>query len=177
MSLVESKSSAISSIVWHFSVPSRVTFYENVCNLVASDLFRLPWLLFMSLVVLDSFHYKGHTCSRFYDVYRYEALDVLNTSTEEAIDWKIKSALSHMRCLAANMDKYLKMGFSLLNIITNHYELTVKQDVEGVELTIKLRRLYRCSCVECIFQHETLDNTNNDGRWFNEVSNMINMRW
>lgn len=64
--------------------------------------------MFMTLVLVDLFQYKGSTFRSFSDAEWYEKPDFLSTSAAEAINSKIKRALYHMRFICAdNMVIYL----------------------------------------------------------------------
>lgn len=61
----ESTALTLSSFLTHFPVPPRHVFYDNACNLFSSAILRVPWLLHMTRMIVDRFHFVSHKCSAF----------------------------------------------------------------------------------------------------------------
>ncbi|MEM6737858.1 MAG: hypothetical protein AAF620_17500, partial [Bacteroidota bacterium] len=147
MTRCESTALAISVAICYLLIPPEVILYDNACNTLASALLRLPWILIISFIIVDRFHYKGHTCNSFYDADRYKRLDNIKTSSAESINSKIKRALYHMRFLRGDtLVYYLNIRFALINLNAKYYELHSKRDVEDVNLNIFYSTLFNCDC-------------------------------
>ena len=150
MTRAESTALALSTMLMFFPVPPFVLLYDNACNTIASALLRLPWLLLLSFIIVDRFHYKGHTCNAFYDADRYRRLDNIKTSAAESVNAKIKRGLYNMRFLKGDvLIYYLNVRFSLLNLTALHYEKKGTADVEDVDLNKFYSELVPCNCNAC----------------------------
>ena len=153
MTRAESTALALSMMVMFFQVPPLVLLYDNACNTIASALLRIPWLLLFSFLVVDRFHYKGHTCNAFYDADRYRRLDGIKTSSAESINAKIKRGLFNMRFLKGDvLVFYLNIRFALINLIGLHFERKGSADVEDVDLNKFYSDIVPCNCRACILK-------------------------
>ena len=95
----ESTEVALNSILTHFQIPPRVVFYDNACNLFASAILRVPWLLNLTRFLVDRFHYKSHVCSSLFDPSSYRDLDMFKTTGAESINARIEKVLYFLRHL------------------------------------------------------------------------------
>ena len=147
MTRAESTSLALSSVLMFFQKPPAVMLYDNACNTLDAALLRLPWLMMYSLLIVDRFHYKGHTCNSLFDADMYRLLDAIKSSAAESINAKIKRALYHMRFSRGNLlVYYLNVRFALLNLTTIYCEWTGKSDVEDIDLNEFYANLVQCNC-------------------------------
>ena len=146
----ESTEVALDSILTHFRIPPRVIFYDNACNLYASALLRVPWLLNQTRFLVDRFHYKSHTCSTFFDPSSYRELDLFKTTGEESINARIEKVLCFLRYLRGkNYVPFLRARFALLNLGSIIREETGKPDLEDVSLWRKFQNYFDCECALC----------------------------
>ena len=163
MTRAESTSLALSSMVMHFQLPPAVILYDNACNTLAAALLRLPWILLFCFIIVDRFHYKGHTCSSFFDANSYRQLDDVRTSAAEAVNAKIKKALYHMRFLTGkNLVYYLNIRFALLNLAAFYYEETCSRDIEDADLATFFTKRFKCSCHFCSIEQQITAHSNSD---------------
>ena len=146
----ESTEVALTSILTHFRVPPRVVFYDNACNLFASALQRVPWLLHLSRMLVDRFHYKSHTCSSLFDPSSYRDLDAFKTTGAESINARIKKVLFFLRYLSGkNYVPFLRSRFALLNLGSMIRDETGKIDLEEATLWRKFQSYFVCECGLC----------------------------
>ena len=135
MLMSESTALALSIALMHLKIPPETIFYDNACNDLASALLRIPWLLMISYLIVDRFHYKHHSCNSFYDADTFKHLDGVKTSSAESINAKIKRALHYMRFLRGeSLVYYLNIRFALLNLNAKYYEVKERRDVEDADL-------------------------------------------
>jgi len=150
MTRSESTALALSSVIMHFPVPPRTIYYDNGCNMAASVLLRMPWLLVMSFITVDRFHYKGHLCNARFDATRFPQLDDHRTSAAESINSNIKRALFHIRYLRGeNLVTYLNVFFALLNLQTILSLTCGRRDIEDENLQGFFASLQCCPCRGC----------------------------
>lgn len=71
---VESIAMAISTIISFLYIHPRAVWYDNARNLYDSALIRPPFLPRSCRLMVDRFHFQGHTCSNHYNPDRYTAL-------------------------------------------------------------------------------------------------------
>lgn len=57
----ESILAALSSVLTHFPLTPRRVSYDNACNTYDSSVTRIPWFLRWIMLMVDRFHYTGHT--------------------------------------------------------------------------------------------------------------------
>lgn len=150
MDRCESTALALYIALMFFKIPPGTIFYDNGCNALAPALLRLPWLLLFSFIVVDRFHYKGHSCNSFYDADRYSVLDKFKSSSAESMNAKIKRSLHHMRFLRGeNLVYYLNARFALLNLDAKYYEMNATRDAEDANMNKIFANLFDCSCATC----------------------------
>ena len=150
MERCESTALALSIALMFFKIPPCTIFYDNGCNALSSALLRLPWLLLFSFIVVDRFHYKGHSCNCFYDADRYSVLDKFKSSSAESMNAKIKRSLHNMRFLRGeNLVYYLNARFALLNLEAKYYEMNATRDAEDANMNKFFSSLIDCSCATC----------------------------
>jgi len=150
MTRSESTALALSSAIMHFPIPPRTIYYDNGCNMAASVLLRLPFLLLIAFIIVDRFHYKGHLCNARFDANRFPQLDGHRTSSAESFNSSIKRALFHVRFLqGANLVVYLNVFFALLNLQTALCEETGRRDIEDEDLQQFYNSTVRCTCFCC----------------------------
>jgi len=158
MMRAESTSLALAIILMFFHIPPEIVLYDNACNCLASALLRIPWLLMFSFLIVDRFHYKGHSCNAFFDADRYKKLDTSKTSASEILNSKLKRSLYNMRFVAGEtLVHYLNVRLALLNLNAKYYELHQKADMEDINVDEFYASLFQCSCRTSLFMRETSD--------------------
>ena len=151
MNKPESTEVALNSVLTHFKIPPRVVFYDNACNLFASALLRVPWLLNLSRFLVDRFHFKSHNCSTFFDPSSYRDLDVFKTTGAESINARIEKVLHFLRHLrGGNYVPFLRARFALLNLGSLIREDTGKLDLEEFTLWREFQNYFICACAVCV---------------------------
>jgi len=150
MTRAESTSLALSSILSHLSVPPRVLYYDNGCNLFASTLLRFPWLLHQCRIVVDRFHYKSHKCCAFFDPGSYHVLDTHRSTKAESFNARIARSVHHMRYLRGdNLIPFLQIRFALLNLAALYQQKYGKSDMEDEDISSFCRDVSHCGCFSC----------------------------
>lgn len=151
----ESTAMALTSILTHFSIPPANIFYDNGCNLYASTVLRTPWLLHLSNIYVDRFHYRTHKCASLFDASTYLHLDSCHTSSAESFNSRLKSVIGFVRYLkGTNYMTFLRARFAMLNLAVMFRSQLNKPDLEDHTLqnffaeTIECR-CHLCSCKNC----------------------------
>jgi len=156
MERAESTALALAIILMFFAIPPEIILYDNACNCLSSALLRIPWLLVFSLIIVDRFHYKGHTCNAFFDADRYKTLDPVKTSAAEINNSRLKRSLYNMRFLSGEtLVHYLNVRLALLNLNSKYYELHQKSDMEDANLEEFYASLFQCSCKTSLFLRDS----------------------
>lgn len=146
----ESTACALSTVLTHFQVPPKTVYYDNGCNMMSSALLRVPWLLHMTRIVIDRFHFKSHTCSAFHDANMYPSMDSDRTTSAESVNARIGRALPYMRYIGGdNFVPFLKVRFALLNLSTEFRNKHNVQDIEDDDLHKFCREMFVCLCCAC----------------------------
>lgn len=147
MTQAESTALALSSILTHFRVPPRAVFYDNACNLFTSVMIRVPWLLGVTRLTVDRFHYKSHKCCAYFSPDSYRQFDLQRTETAESINARIKQSLASTRYLKAdNLISFLRVRFALINLSACFQQTYNRTDVEDEDLTQFFNTSVSCSC-------------------------------
>lgn len=150
MTMAESTSLALSSVLTHFPVPPRCVVYDNACNMELSALPRVPWFLHTSKVVVDRFHYTAHKCSSFFDADCFSFLDRLKTTTAESINARIRKSANCIRYLhKSHYMVFLNIRFALLNLYAKYREKYARDDVDDEDIGAFFRSLSICPCSYC----------------------------
>lgn len=154
MTQAESTALGLSSIIAHFQVPPRVVYYGNGCNLFASALMRVPWLLHFTRIVVDSFHFKGHTCSSFFDPDYYKSNDGQRSTTAESINARLEKSLSFLRYVKGEIYvSYLSARFAAVNLASmfrRKYGTRDLEDEDHEDLSSFFLENCDCKCVACL---------------------------
>jgi len=117
----------------------RTLLYDNSCNMAASAMLRVAWLLKKTRIVFDRFHSKCHTCSKYFDADGYLGLATHRSSSSESFNTGISKATHHMRYLkGTKLIPFLPIRFDLLNLAA-HF----KSKFDQIPDPRPLYRLYR----------------------------------
>ena len=162
MTRAESTSLALSAVLMFLQILPEYIFYDNACNMMASAVLRIPWLMLLCYVLVDRFHYKSHTCSRLFDPDQYQALHKIKTSSTESIAARIKRSLYHMRYLKGEaLVVFLNVRFALLNLVSNYFETYKNKDIEDANLELFFQSVVDCDCQACRLAN-SFDEQNSD---------------
>lgn len=115
----ESISAALSSVLTHFHIPPRRFWYDNGCNTFDSAMIRIPWLMRWTMMVVDRFHYTGHTCFNVFNGNVHRTLDDDRSVAAEFINAVIDKATKHIAYLKGTNDiPFVKVFFAQMNLCT-----------------------------------------------------------
>lgn len=166
MTKPESRSLALTSVLSSFQVPPRVVYYDNACNLVASTILRLPFLLHTTRFLVDRFHYKSHVCSEFFYPDSYRTHDADRTTTAEAINSRLERVVPFLRFVNGDLlVPHLSIRFALLNIATQYRREYGKDELEDEDLWAYFRTVIDCKCVCCDNDGVSAINVRNEERY------------
>lgn len=150
MTKAESTALALSSIISHFPAPPRSIVYDNGCNLYSSTISRLPWILAVTRIIVDRFHYKSHRCPIIFDADSYEAYNETRTESAESINARIKKTGAYIRYLRSdNYMAFLQVRFALLNLAAYFHSVYRRVDMEDENLFMFFREIQSCHCKNC----------------------------
>lgn len=152
---VETIAMAISTIMAFLRFTPRTFWYDNACNLYDSALLRMPFLLRTSYLMVDRFHYHGHTCSNHYNPNRYHSLIKQRSVAAEVMNAVLEKSAGFIRYLKGrNVKSYLKILFAMHNFTS-----MIKDDLNRKELPLlEYGELYNerfpCTCMLCIVRRD-----------------------
>lgn len=155
ISEVESLAMAISTVLAFLLFPPRTLWYDNACNLYDSAILRTPFLLRTCFLIVDRFHFQGHTCSNHYNPDRYKILIRQRSVAAEVLNSVLEKSAGFIRYLAGeNIKPYLRILFAMHN-----YSSMLKDQLNRKELPIvNVGDLYNekfiCSCFLCQVMHD-----------------------
>lgn len=148
---VETLGMAISIVLGFLNIPPRTLWYDNGCNLYYSALLRTPFLLRMCNIIVDRFHFKGHTCSNHYNADRYESLVEQRSVAAEVLNSVLEKSAGFIRYLnGRNIKPYLQIMFSLhkfSSIVKDHLN---RRELPLLNITAAYyNSRFKCPCFLC----------------------------
>ena len=163
MTRAESTSLTLAAVIMFFVIPAAVILYDNACNTLASALLRIPWLLLLSFILVDRFHYKGHTCNSFFNPDCYRTMDQIKTNAPEINNSKLKRSLYNMRFLAGDtLVYYLNVRFALLNLQAKYSEDFNTKDLEDIDMDRFYAELLPCHCPTTEYENIRYEETDQE---------------
>lgn len=113
---IDSIAMAISTVIAFLNFPPRTEWYDNACNMYDSALLRATFLLRYYALIVDRFHFKGHTCSNQYNTARYKSLTRQRSTAAEVMNAVVEKSANFIRYLkGTNVKPYLKILFAVHN--------------------------------------------------------------
>ena len=151
-SLLQPESTAFASCVCitHDRIPLAVIVYDNSCTVWSSIVMRMPWLLHISKIVVDKFHYPSHICTSLYDSQCFPAMRSFPTSGAESVNVRIARFINFSQYLTGdNLVRFMTASFSFHNFSVEllwKYEST---NLGDRDYRADFRALSGCSCEGC----------------------------
>lgn len=153
---VESIAMAISTVLAYLTFPPRTLWYDNCCNLYDSDLLRTPFLLKSCLMVVDRFHFQGHSCSNQFNPNRYDLLRNQRSVAAEVMKAVIERSAGFIRYLRGeNIRTYLRVMFAIHNFISIVKDDLNRSELPVVDFSILYNGRFCYDCAYCSLMMET----------------------
>lgn len=150
----ESISAALSSLLTHFVIPPKRVWYDNGCNTFDCAINRIPWFLRWCMLLVDRFHFTGHTCSNIYNGDMHRIMDSDRSVAAEVINAVIDKGTSHINYLdGRNVIPFMRIVFAFLNAMAVLKD-NVKVDLEDFDVMGELRARFNSICTTCTHEHE-----------------------
>lgn len=147
---VESIAMAISTIIGFLNIPPRTMWYDNACNLYDSAILRTPFLLRSCFLVVDRFHYQGHTCSNHYNPDRHKVLIMQRSVAAEVINSVMDKSFGFIRYLKGeNIKPYLRILFALHNFGSMLKDEFRRSELPPLDMGSYYNERFPCNCFLC----------------------------
>ncbi len=113
----EGTSTALSVLLNRFQALPRVTYYDNVCNMMRSVTLGTPWVAEKTTLVCDRFHYRHHKCNSVHEPDSYPSCRLHASSGAESVNNLFAFSRSHIRFLReSNLITFLAARSVFLNV-------------------------------------------------------------
>lgn len=147
---VESIAMAISTVLGFLKYPPRTLWYDNACNFYDSALLRTPFLLRSSTIMVDRFHYQGHTCSNQFNPDRFKSLVGERSVAAEVMNAVMEKSASFIRYLKGeNIKPYLTVLFATHNFKAMLKDRMKRKDLPLLDYCKEYNKIFPCLCAMC----------------------------
>lgn len=153
---VESIAMAISTMIEFLNIPPRTVWYDNACNLYDYTLLRAPFLLRTCRLIVDRFHFQGHSCSNHYNPDRYESLVDERSVAAEVMNSVLEISASFIRYLKGeNKRTYLRILFTMHNFAYNLKDDLNRNELPLLDIGSFHNRRFPCTCLMCLLMDDS----------------------
>lgn len=141
---------ALSAVVMHFPVYPRRIWYDNAWNAFDSAIFRIPWFMRLTMLVVDIFQFSGNVWSNMFNGKIHRLLDTDISVAAEVINGIMDKVTSHIAYLKGNnLIPFMKIIFAEINAAALIRDYVQWDDLEDDNLIKLFRERFKCYCHMC----------------------------
>lgn len=129
---VDSIATALSTVLAFFNFAPSTVWYDNACNCCDYAILRMPFLRMTTFLIVDRFHFKGHSCCNQYNPDLHKTLVNQLSCAAVIMNAVLDKSSSFIRYMKGQKRRqYLRIMFalkffpSILKDQLNRYELPI----------------------------------------------------